>query len=509
MKLKKISPFVTALGLSSLAVGVGAQQAPAAPSAAAPVVAVSMPVTPGTGLSQVVEQAIMTNPEVRARFQDLTSSLEGQQIARAGWRPQVTAQGWTGREWRSNVPNTPSANWNRSGWSLELRQLIFDGAAVSNNIKQMGFEKLSKFYDLRATTDTLASDAVAAYLDVQRYREMSHLADDNFAMHKITLDQLRERQQSGVGRGVDLEQASGRVSLAQTNLMTENNNLNDVTQRYRRIVGTYPEVVLAPVPSVSDKLPVAGVATDFNEALRVNSTLLSKQALVQAAEASEKVANAAFSPTLDLRAGTGRDRTLPEDSYRNVQSSRVQLMLSYNLYRGGADEARVRQTIAQAYAARDVRDFTCRNVQQDMAVAWNNITRLRQQIPFMRDHELSTAKVRLAYQQQFKIGQRSLLDLLNTENELFDARRALVNAQYDLKKIEYQWLTMAGQVLPALGLAQPHGDSRPEEAKELALADEALRACLAPLPDTSNLVPVIASYRPGAEPPLLKAAPKP
>ncbi|MOA28571.1 Outer membrane efflux protein [compost metagenome] len=127
----------------------------------------------------------------------------------------------------------------------------------------------------------------------------------------------------------------------------------------------------------------------------------------------------------------------------------------------------------------------------------------------MRDHEISTAKVRLAYQQQFKIGQRSLLDLLNTENELFDARRALVNAQYDLKKTEYQWLTLAGQVLPALGLAQPHADSKPEESQDLALAEDAMRTCLAPLPDTSNLVPVIASYRPGAEPPVLKAAPKP
>ncbi len=509
MKLNQISPLVAALGLSSLAVGVGAQQAEPAGPAAVPPAAAPTAAAASMALPQVVEQAIMTNPEVRARFQDFTSSLEGQEIARAGWRPQITAQGWVGKEWRSNVANTPSSDWSRPGWSLELRQMIFDGAAVSNNIKRMGFEKLSKFYDLRATTETLASDAVGAYLDVQRYREMSRLANENFTMHKTTMNQLRERQQSGVGRGVDLEQASGRVSLAQTNLMTENNNLNDVTQRYRRIVGSYPGAMLDPVPVVSDKLPVPGVTTDFSDALRINSTLLSKQALVQSAEANEKVANAAHSPTLELRAGTGRDREQPGDVFRNVQSSRVQLLLTYNLYRGGADEARVRQTIAQAYAARDVRDFTCRNVQQDLAVAWNNITRLRQQIPFMRDHELSTAKVRQAYQQQFQIGQRSLLDLLDTENELFDARRALLNAVYDLKKFEYQWLTMAGQVLPALGLVQPHADSKPEETQDLALADETLRACLAPLPDTSNLVPLVASYRPGAEPPVIKAAPKP
>ena len=154
----------------------------------------------------------------------------------------------------------------------------------------MGFEKLAKFYDLRATTENLANDVVAAYLDVQRYREMEKLARENFGTHQVTLGQLRERQQSGVGRGVDLEQASGRLSLAQTNLMTESNNLNDVLQRYRRVVGEYPAATLDPVPDVSAKLPASGAAKDFGASLRASPLLLSKQALVQAAEAGQKAA---------------------------------------------------------------------------------------------------------------------------------------------------------------------------------------------------------------------------
>ena len=198
-------------------------------------------------------------------------------------------------------------------------------------------------------------------------------------------------------------------------------------------------------------------------------------------------------PKLELLASTGRDRDQNSPAYWDVQSSRVQLMLTYNLYRGGADEARLRQTIAQGYAAQDVRDYTCRNLQQELSITWNNMARLRQQTPFLREHVLSTAKVRVAYQQQFKIGQRSLLDLLNTENELFDAQRALVNAQYDLKKAEYQWLTLSSQILPVLGLAQPHDDSRPDEQQALNLPDDLLRSCKSSVPDTSNLTPVPAS----------------
>lgn len=490
MKQSQIARWVSMIGTSSLAAAAIAQTPPAQPLPSQPLTQASAPA--GNTLLQVVDKAVESHPEIQARFHDFTSSLEGQNIVRGGWRPQVTAQGWLGQEWRSHMQDTASYNWTRPGWSLSLRQMLYDGFATSNSVKQLGYEKLSKYYDLVATTDGLANDAVAAYLDVQRYRMTERLARDNFTMHQTTLKLLQERAQSGVGRGVDLEQASGRLSLAQTNLLTESNNLNAVTQRYRRVVGSPPPQNLDPVPDVGNKLPDASTVQNFNESLRQNASVLSKQALVQAAEAGQDVAKAAHQPRLDLIVSTGQDRSQPYAPYRDQQSTSAQLLLTYNLYRGGADEARVRQTVAQSYAARDVRDYTCRNVLQELSITWSNILRLRGQMRFLAEHELSTAKVRQAYQQQFQIGQRTLLDLLNTENELFDARRALVNAQYDLKKSEYQWLMQSGQVLTALGVAQPHAGDMPEEQSSLVMPEDALRDCQnAAVPDTSNLAPML------------------
>ncbi|GGH52701.1 outer membrane protein [Comamonas phosphati] len=488
MKQSQIARWVSMIGTSSLAAAAIAQTT--TPPPAQPLTQANAPA--GSTLLQVVDKAVESHPEIQARFYDFTSSLENQNIARGGQRPQVTAQGWIGKEWRTHVPGEASYHWNRPGWSLSLRQMIYDGFGTANGIKQLGYEKLSKYYDLVATTDSLANDAVAAYLDVQRYRTTERLARDNFKVHQTTLKLLQERQQSGVGRDVDREQASGRLSLAQTNLLTESNNLNAVAQRYRRVVGSPPPQTLDPVPDAGSKLPDASTIQNFNESLRQNAAVLSKQALVQAAESGEQVAKAAHQPRLDLVVSTGRDRTQPFAPYRDVQSTSAQLLLTYNLYRGGADEARVRQTVAQAYAARDVRDYTCRNVLQELSITWSNILRLRGQMRFLAEHELSTAKVRQAYQQQFQIGQRTLLDLLNTENELFDARRALVNAQYDLKKSEYQWLMQSGQVLTALGVAQPHAGEQPDEQSSLVMPEDALRDCQnAAVPDTSNLTPML------------------
>lgn len=465
----------------------------------APAVAYSQVVS----LEEAVERTVLTHPEIHARFQDFQSTLEGQNVVRGGLLPEVNAQGWTGREWRGSTAHERSANWSRHGYSLELRQLLFDGFSTLNDVRQLGFEKLSGYFELLSTVDSLAYQAVEAYLDVQRYREMDELAKDNYRLHEHTLQQIRERQESGVGRGVDLEQALGRLALAQSNLMTEAGNLNDVSQRYRRIVGEAPAQNLLDVPDIAVHLP--DNPSDFSASMRLNPGVLSKQALVQAAEHGVSSAKGRHLPTLEFRAATGKDKGQPGLPYRDAQSSSAQLVLSYNLFRGGSDQARVRQTMAQGYAARDVRDYTCRNLQQELGVAWNNIVRLREQIPYLEEHERATSRVRIAYMQQFQIGERSLLDVLDTENELFDSRRALAHARYDLKQAEYRWLSLSHRILSALSLAQPFSES-PDELSELDFPQEALEACLAPVPDTRNLKPVDVQYREGLLPPVVVGA---
>ena len=272
-------------------------------------------------------------------------------------------------------------------------------------------------YDVLATSDATALAATQAYIDLQRYRDMELLARQNYSLHEETLKQIGQRAESGVGRRVDLEQAGAAGPGADQPHDGNRQPAGRAAALPARDRRPAPET-LQPVPDVDAKLPAK--PGDFNDSLRRNPSFLSKQAGLQAAEAGIASAKGAFSPKFEFVASTGRNQNDPTPENRRINSTSVQLMMSYNLYRGGADSARVRQTSAQSYAARDIRDYTCRNVQQDLAVAWNNITSLNQRMPFLRDHEVATAKVRDAYRQQFQIGQRTLLDLLNTENELFD-----------------------------------------------------------------------------------------
>lgn len=452
------------------------------------------------GLPETMEKSVLSHPEVKARYHDFLSSLEARNVARGALRPQISVEGWTGREWRTGSSTDPSDSWTRSGYSLQLRQLLYDGRQTLDTVKQHGYEKLSAYFTLLHTVDTLALEAAYAHVDVALYRELERLARENYEIHVETHSQIQERQESGVGRGVDMEQSTGRLALAQANLMTESANLNDVSQRYLRLVGDLPPPVLQDAPDFDAWLPKR--PANFIDELRRNPELLAKQALVQAGAAGHDAAKGLHHPRLEVRASAGKDRSQPGQAYRDAHSSNVQLVLSYHLYRGGADEARIRQTKAQEYAARDVRDYTCRNIHQELSVAWNNIVKLREQMPYLRQHVESTARVRIAYRQQFQIGERSLLDVLDTDNEFFDAQRAQAMAHANLKKEEMRWLMRSHRLLQAVSLAQPY-DALPDEAAGLAFPQETVTACARNLPDTARLQPVQVQYQDDMKPPLL------
>ena len=235
MKKFYASPLTVSLTLSFLAL-------PAVHAAA-----------PGT-LPDTVEKAILRNPEVMARLHDYQASDAERDVARGGLFPRVDLQGYTGRE-RRDTPISPVSTYNRPGYQLQLRQLIFDGFATQNDIKRLGYARAVRYFELLGTTDEIAYEASRAYLDVLRYRELARLAQENWAIHKETVDQIERRVKAGVGRRVDLEQAFGRLALAQSNWLTESSNLHDVSQRYQRVVGEAPLDTLQAPPAFADKLP--------------------------------------------------------------------------------------------------------------------------------------------------------------------------------------------------------------------------------------------------------------
>lgn len=454
---------------------------------------------PATSLKDSVERAILKNPEIRFKHQNLLAITGEQDAAKGGWFPRIDLSADAGRK-NSLTPGVASAaDYDNSTTTLQLRQMLFDGFSTSSDVRRLGHSRMTSYYELLSASDQIALEVARAYIDVRRYRELVTLARDNYATHADVHGRLESRVKAGVGRRVDLEQAAGRMALAESNWLTEASNLHDVSTRYQRLVGEAPAETLQPPPNMTKLLPSRD--NFVVNTVRSNPDFLGAVSTVRAYRADAQLREAPNYPSLEFRASQSleKNRSGVSGDYRD---SALQLVLNYNLYRGGSDSSRIRQYAAKLNSAFDLRDKTCRDVRQTALIALNDVTKLESQIGLLAQHELSTSKAREAYRQQFDIGQRSLLDLLDTENELYQARRALTNAEEDHQLAKARVLAVNGSLLPGLQLRPIQQDAPPLPAGAEADDDALLCDTALPAPltlDKAALPPVSA--------PLVAAAP--
>lgn len=393
-------------------------------------------------LRQVAKKAVSTNPEVQARWRAFLAANAERDVLSGGYRPVVDAQVALGYERIFSSPNLQPGGYNANNASITLTQMLYDGGVLDSQVRRAGLTKLVRYYELLDIAEDMTLEATRAYADVLRYRELVELAKDNFVLHKQTSMQIEERAKAGVGRLVDLEQAIGRLALAESNLLTETANLHDVTARYLRLIGEQPPARMRDIP---ESLKFNGMPTSLKQALEtayLNNPAMNA-AIENVAALQERVEAIRLSnrPTLDLRLSHQIDRNLSGIA-GNYSTTSAHVMFNMPLYQGGSEDAALRKAAQEVNVGLDEREKMCRDIRQAVMISYNDVQKLTQQLDFLDQHRLSTEKNLEAYRQQFDIGQRTLLDLLDNQNEYFEASRAYVNARYDLVNAKSR--TMAG-----------------------------------------------------------------
>lgn len=406
-------------------------------------------------IKAVALHAVETNPEVQAAWHEFSAATQDVRVVRGGYLPTVDIGAATGKTSR-DYDDRGSYTHNQA--QITLSQMLFDGFRTSGQVEQFDSARLVRYYELLNTIENTALAAVQAYEDVRRNRELVALARANYAKHHDVYAQIEERVVSGVGRRVDLEQVAGRLALAESNLLTEAANLHDVTARYLRVVGQLPAEELAPTQLAEQTLP-ASIREALQMAYQGNPGFHAAIKNISATQAAVKVERAGYYPKAELRARqvtsrnqNGFDNRVNPSAYGD--ESAVELALTYNLYNGGSNRAAIRRSLELVNQAKDQRDQACINLRQDTQIAYNDAQRLSEQLHSLTQHRLSSDKVRTAYAEQFNIGQRTLLDVLDAENEYFQASRALVITRGELDLAYARSLAAMGRLLPALGIAR-------------------------------------------------------
>jgi adhesin transport system outer membrane protein len=411
-----------------------------------------------TSLRESVENAVVTNPEIGEVRADRQAVDQELRQARALYLPSIDLRAAAGPEYSNNPatrlnPDDGSASTlARLESQLTLTQVLFDGFARESELERQLARVDSASQRVQETAEFVGLDAVEAHLDVLRNQAIVTFAEANLEQHRIILGKVNRLVDQGVGSIADVSQAQARFAAAETALARANGDLRDAIAVYLAIVGIPPSDLEEPIPPEA-ALPV-GVEAAADRAAVANPSVEIAAADVKAVQAQLKGARSGFYPRFNLELGTNANRNIDGIEGSEVDASAL-VVMRYNLFRGGADVAREREAFARVKEAQAALDRAQRQAEREARVSYNARLTARDRVRSLQRAADAQLATRNAYSQQFDLGQRSLLDLLDAENELFLARTTLTTAIYTEIFAVYRILAVVGDLLAELEVEPP------------------------------------------------------
>jgi outer membrane protein, adhesin transport system len=335
--------------------------------------------------------------------------------------------------------------------SVVVRQNLFDGFASIHDIWRQSARVNAAAFRVRERTELLALDAAESYIDVGRYLRLVALADQNVANHEELFSNVKSRFDGGRAGEGDLQQALERVESAKAARAELQLKLSDARSRYRQVVGI--EAVNVRFPGPLRRLPTTKDEA-LAAALRYNPTLLAADADRTAAKEAFRVTDGAFVPTVALegRASHGVDAGTFIGQRDDLTGK---IVVSWDIFRGGQDSWH-RSEMAERFTETTMRHARLqRGAQESIDRAWAARKITAERISALVRELAANKKTIVAYRKEYEIGQRSLIDLLNAENQYFNAAVSLTSSRGVIVFADYQLLAAMGALLEYVKTAPP------------------------------------------------------
>jgi outer membrane protein, adhesin transport system len=413
-------------------------------------------------LSQAVARAVDHFPEIRSALSREVAAAAQTGQARAELLPNINLSAGEGREWSRNpgtrfLPEDPSLM--RREFEVSGSQLIFDGGAASGQVRRFGAREQGARYAVVETAESAATRAGQVYVDVRRLREQLGLARMNVQVHEKTLGDVTALADAGKGRRADVTQADARRALALSAVEQLSGQLDQTESAYRFFTGR-PPGDLDPPPPLGTRLPPT-ISDAVRQAVDAHPTVKSAQKEFDAAQFDYESTRARYAmPRVTLDAGGSSNKNL--DGQTGINSDLYAMFrLRYNLFRGFGDVERVRESQARIDEAFSNLARARNEVEREVRQAWNTLTADRLRLPVLEQYARASTEVAEAYRLQFQLGQRSLLDVLNAENERFNAVSGYIAGQAAVAAGEIRVLGGLGRFLDSVGVSVP-GATREE-----------------------------------------------
>ncbi len=404
----------------------------------------------GQAVAQSIEDAMtaayLNNPTLRSERASLRAADEDVAQAVSNWRPTVELTAHTGREISESSESSgePGKQYNsQSSYSLDVTQSLFRGGQTMAGVSEAENTVLGARARLTDVEQTILLEAATAYLDIVRDAAVLDLNINNEAVHIRQLEATQDRFQVGEITRTDVHQSEARLATATADRVQSETQLQAARSSYLNVTGDVaPSAFSMPPlpPGVPESKDIA-----IAEAVVNNPTVMAARYDERAAIDNVDTVRGELLPEIWVTASTGRNLNSSGGS-TSVDTHEALITMNMPLYQSGSVYARLRAAKQQVAALRQNVDQARRNVTEQATVAWENLISARARVESFRT-AIQAAEVAFeGVEREAAVGSRTVLDVLDAEQELLDARVSYIRAQYDEAVAMYQLLSSMGRM---------------------------------------------------------------
>jgi len=380
--------------------------------------------------AQTLEEALVmadqNNPTMQFQRASLRATDESVSQALSGWRPTVTLSGDAGLSHSDGVSTGSSDSKPRSA-ALRLTQPLYRGGRTVNGLAQAEANVEAARQALRQTEQGVLQRTVRAYMDVLRDESVVELNQANLDRLGRQLDATRDRFEVGELTRTDVAQAEARVSGATSSLVAAQGTLESSRATFRRVIGLEP-LNLSRVPALG-ALP-EGVEAARRIALEENPVIRQAIRSEEASRAAVEVAKGVILPSVNLSSSLSRSYDTSSFNYWSDAAS-VTATVTVPLYQSGSEFSQIRQAKQTNSQRRIDIETQRRSVIESVTQAWATLNSATEQIRANVDQVIAAEVALDGVQQEAEVGARTVLDVLDAEQELLNAQVALVRTERD------------------------------------------------------------------------------
>src|SRR5215510_333689 len=410
--------------------------------------------------------AYQNNPTLNAQRASTRATDENVPQALAGYRPRVTFNGSVGSLYTDTTSKSTtfmpsytqlSGNVTPRFYGLTATQTLFNGFQTPNRTRQAESQVQAARETLRVIEQATLLNAVTAYMNLLRDAAILDLQRRNVEVLQEQLRQTRDRFNVGEVTRTDVAQSESRLAAGRSQVLAAEAAYTASVATYRQVIGVQPGRLAAGSPV--DRFSPNTQAASIGVGTATHPAVTSAQYGVDSALLQVKVAEGALYPTLALQ---GNVQQSYESSLLGLKTFNASLIgqLTVPIYQGGAEYSLIRQAKETLGQRRLDLDTARDQVRQSIVQAWGQLEAAKANIEATQA-QVQAAEIALnGVREEARVGQRTTLDVLNAQQELVNARVALVSAQRDRVAASYTLLAAVGRLSPqVLGLHVPVYDS--------------------------------------------------